>query len=345
MMPPISIAAVVLTIPTYSSAQTPTAHDIGFDALYPAWNTMGGEIAQVFEPRPIRIRLEVAIEVSPEGGACSELTIRVPVPPNTPSQWIRDIAPLHADHSLESDDNGQPVLLFSFKDVAPGTSGIVGWELEADISKVIHPMDVLEQCVDTSLIPSEIAQTYTQDGEKYDITSEAVRQAARDVLASSGSYPEAVWNAYSLVADNVEYVRDGQHDPAPAVLAQGTGSCSEYSYTFIAICRAAGIPARYVTGTVWSTKNGGVDDIFHRWAEVWFPGYGWVPFDSTWGRLTPAKRAANFGVQQDTKFAFRAHWGRSELLRYGAVYRYEWKSAESKNKAQVQTQPTAYWTR
>ncbi len=45
--------------------------------------------------------------------------------------------------------------------------------------------------------------------------------------------------------------------------------------------RSVGIPARFVSGTVYSNVNN--DWGNHGWAEVYFPDYGWLPFDVTFG--------------------------------------------------------------
>ena len=52
----------------------------------------------------------------------------------------------------------------------------------------------------------------------------------------------------------------------------------------IALNRALGIPARFISGVSYTNS-----DLFtekwgpHGWAEVYFPGYGWIPFDVTYG--------------------------------------------------------------
>lgn len=78
------------------------------------------------------------------------------------------------------------------------------------------------------------------------------------------------------------YNNDGKHDDAPVILENGHGSCSEYTYLFIALCRAAGIPARYQGGSRPRDDLPYTDDVFHRWAEAYFPNIGWVPIDATW---------------------------------------------------------------
>ena len=83
---------------------------------------------------------------------------------------------------------------------------------------------------------------------------------------------------------------------APTVIDRGSGSCSEYTFVFIAMCRAAGIPARYTGALVIRGDDASTDEVFHRWAEVYLPGYGWVPYDVQAGdKPTPEKQGEAFG--------------------------------------------------
>ena len=56
------------------------------------------------------------------------------------------------------------------------------------------------------------------------------------------------------------------------------------------MARLLGIPARVAVGfTSGRFEKGGwtvTDHDAHAWVEVWFPGYGWIPFDPTPGRGT-----------------------------------------------------------
>lgn len=58
------------------------------------------------------------------------------------------------------------------------------------------------------------------------------------------------------------------------------GVCVEYADLFIALCRAKGIPAKYIGGIPTEGESLGRG---HAWAEVYLAGYGWVPTDPTWG--------------------------------------------------------------
>jgi hypothetical protein len=65
------------------------------------------------------------------------------------------------------------------------------------------------------------------------------------------------------------------------------GFCGHYASAFVALARAAGIPARVVTGYHGGTLNPYGDywivrqSDAHAWAEVWIAGQGWSRIDPT----------------------------------------------------------------
>lgn len=65
------------------------------------------------------------------------------------------------------------------------------------------------------------------------------------------------------------------------------GYCEHFSSAFVVLMRAAGIPARVVTGYAGAYRNP-IGDYWlirrsdaHAWAELWLPQRGWVRFDPT----------------------------------------------------------------
>jgi len=57
------------------------------------------------------------------------------------------------------------------------------------------------------------------------------------------------------------------------------GSAADMSHAFIACCRHLGLPARYVSGYVYSPKNGGEERMaMHAWTEAWVVDR-WRSFD------------------------------------------------------------------
>lgn len=68
------------------------------------------------------------------------------------------------------------------------------------------------------------------------------------------------------------------HTTAAEAFADGRGVCQDHAHIFIAACRTAGIPARYVTGYL-VTGQGASSTAAHAWAEALVPDLGWVGFD------------------------------------------------------------------
>lgn len=64
------------------------------------------------------------------------------------------------------------------------------------------------------------------------------------------------------------------------VLAGGSGVCQDFAHVLIALCRHAGLPARYVSGYLGDVAGSRAS---HAWAEAFVPPYGWVGFDPTVG--------------------------------------------------------------
>jgi transglutaminase-like putative cysteine protease len=63
-------------------------------------------------------------------------------------------------------------------------------------------------------------------------------------------------------------------------IAQRTGKCADISAVFVAVARAAGIPAREVFGLrLGQPGQSDISDGHHCWAEFYLPGTGWVPVD------------------------------------------------------------------
>jgi transglutaminase-like putative cysteine protease len=65
------------------------------------------------------------------------------------------------------------------------------------------------------------------------------------------------------------------------VLKAGGGDCTEHSALYVALARAVGLPAREVSGIVYSGEGGGF--YYHQWAEA-FVGK-WIAVDPTFGQF------------------------------------------------------------
>jgi len=67
-----------------------------------------------------------------------------------------------------------------------------------------------------------------------------------------------------------------------------TGYCQQFAGSYAVMARAVGLPTRLAIGFTTGTPEGNddyqvTDADVHTWPEVWFPRYGWVPFEPTKG--------------------------------------------------------------
>jgi transglutaminase-like putative cysteine protease len=77
--------------------------------------------------------------------------------------------------------------------------------------------------------------------------------------------------------------------PIDVALDKRKGVCQDFAHIMIAIARGWGIPARYVSGYLYTKRDAGdrsAADATHAWVEAYVPGAGWVGFDPTNNVLT-----------------------------------------------------------
>lgn len=131
---------------------------------------------------------------------------------------------------------------------------------------------------------------YTAGQKYWETDNSFIRQKAVELKT-----PKAIYNFVSSYLTYNEKRLNQQRiermGAAAAVLSPKDAVCMEFTDLFIAISRAAGIPAREVEGYAY-TQNSRLrplslelesGDILHAWPEYWDDKQGWVQVDPTWG--------------------------------------------------------------
>jgi transglutaminase-like putative cysteine protease len=123
-------------------------------------------------------------------------------------------------------------------------------------------------------------------------------EVARDHQASSSGSLELAERISDWVSQTMRYQHDVTHvgTSASEALQMGAGLCQDYAHIALSICRAAGLPARYVSGHMLG--EGGS----HAWLEVIVPNESGaleaVGFDPT-NRRRPNLGYATVAVGRD----------------------------------------------
>jgi len=117
-------------------------------------------------------------------------------------------------------------------------------------------------------------------------------EAAREIVGDTTDAFEAARKIRSWVTRNVRKKLLAAMSNALTVLKKKEGDCSEHTVLFVALCRAAGIPARPVFGIAYAHGMRGFG--YHAWAEVHVGR--WVAMDPTWGEDLVDASHVKFGV-------------------------------------------------
>ncbi|WP_370223370.1 transglutaminase family protein [Pararhodobacter marinus] len=126
-------------------------------------------------------------------------------------------------------------------------------------------------------------------------------------LAAGASGETALPLAHDLsarVSEAIAYTPGATdaHTTAAEALEQGQGVCQDHAHALIACARLRQLPARYVSGYLFTDSDGTGHEAAHAWAEIWIEGLGWVGFDPA-NACCPDERYIRLGCGADAAAA------------------------------------------
>ncbi|MFH2028334.1 MAG: transglutaminase domain-containing protein [Nanoarchaeota archaeon] len=137
--------------------------------------------------------------------------------------------------------------------------------------------------------PEEL-RIYTQPSTTIDSDNPSVFALANHLAEGEDDLYKVVFNLAQWVKTNIEYdlstLTADVSQKSSWVLQTRQGVCDELTNLFIGLNRALGIPAKFVSGISYTNSPLFANEWGpHGWAEVYFPGYGWIPYDVTYGEF------------------------------------------------------------
>ncbi|MDD2898307.1 MAG: transglutaminase domain-containing protein [Desulfuromonadaceae bacterium] len=106
--------------------------------------------------------------------------------------------------------------------------------------------------------------------------ADSITKGKRNVLEKARAIYD--WCCSNMYRDP-ETIGCGKGDVCNLLRKPG-GKCTDISSVYIALCRAAGVPAREIFGIRLGRKaSEDITTYQHCWAEFFLPGYGWVTVD------------------------------------------------------------------
>jgi len=250
-------------------------------------------------------------------GKIKTLDVNVALPEDRDNQtMLEELSYNIKPNKILTDKWGLKTAWFNFKDIKPGE------KTEIQVTSIFETYNVRyfiypENVGSLKDIPDEIKEKYLSDDEKYQINNKVIQETVKQVVGNEKNPYWILRNIHQYLIGHLHYIMDGAWDTAPTVITNGHGSCSEYSFTFIALCKAARLPTRYV-GSTWDRKElAYMDDVYHRWVEVYLPNYGWVPTDPTHGdRTSPRDQAFPIGLVRNSALITTQSGGGSSTMEW-----------------------------
>ncbi len=118
----------------------------------------------------------------------------------------------------------------------------------------------------------------------------------KDPLTAVRTLSETIYGAFEYQPG----VTDAD-SPIDLALSAGRGVCQDFAHIMLAICRDWGLPARYVSGYLFTDRDAGDrsdPDATHAWVEVFLPSLRWVGFDPT-NNMMAGERHVGVAVGRD----------------------------------------------
>src|SRR5471030_1121356 len=150
-------------------------------------------------------------------------------------------------------------------------------EIQIVVHGVVETADTESRQDDGPLSPlAYLAPTaLTAPNEELKAFAHQVMNGAKDPKERAQALAEAVFDAvrYKSGTSDVQ-------DSAAVAFKSGEGVCQDHAHVYIASARAVGIPARYVSGYLYT---GDAKDVAsHAWVDVWLGAeIGWQSIDVT----------------------------------------------------------------
>ncbi len=142
---------------------------------------------------------------------------------------------------------------------------------------------------------SPLYREFTAQRPPHIVVTPQVAALAKEIVGSETNPLQQARLIFRWVSAKIPWCAEIEYSTIPNLSAKGLaarrGDCGVQGMTFITLCRAAGIPARWQSG--WQTQPD--DSNIHDWSEFYLEPWGWLPADASYGvKQHPDPRVQNF---------------------------------------------------
>ncbi len=237
---------------------------------------------------PVRFRVEHVIRVKP-GVVPKGETIRcwMPFPQDYRHQrGGENVRTQPESHKIAP--NGVPMRTVYMEQPSAGTSETV-FRAQYEYASADYLSGVGEKGSPMDLSNPETSAALESRPPHLELTPD-VRALAASIVGDETDPVGKARLIWRWIDANIGYSSEFEYAIMPRIvekiMATRRGDCGVQALFFMALCRAAGVPARWQSG--WVTRPGGWN--MHDWTEFWAgDAQGWVPADPSAGVRSTAK--------------------------------------------------------
>ncbi|HVF13283.1 MAG TPA: transglutaminase family protein [Acidimicrobiales bacterium] len=237
------------------------------------------------------------------------MTWRIAITHTTGYRYTREVTSSYNEARITPISNDRQLVLESEVEVSPSAVAFRYWDYWGTL---VHAFDIHVPHIELSVTGTSVVETSGRADPRNETVSWAdldrpdLRDRFAEVLAPTTLVPldddvraaadpfrkertpaAACEAAVEWVKDRLRYEK-GTTDvttPAPDVLRQGSGVCQDFAHVTLALLRAAGLPARYVSGYLHPHEEADLGTALvgesHAWIEAWTGD--WQAYDPTNG--------------------------------------------------------------
>ena len=260
------------------------------EALSPARNFVFTSIAHVpaMPPGSHELKLWVPLPYEDRSQGIAHLKIESPV--RYRIQREKEYGDRYAYFVIQPDDAVKPFdIRISFH--------VERFEHRVSLKPSIEPLGQPLVAPDRFLLPDRLVPI---DGAIGEISDQQTKNATQPV--------DKARRIYDYVVSTMHYDHEGTgwgRGDAMWALHSKHGDCADFHSLFIAMARAAGIPARFEIGfSLPTNQRAGVLAGYHCWVQFYANGVGWVPIDASEAAKNRDKIDYYFGATDPNRVMF-----------------------------------------
>jgi len=267
-----------------------------------------GAVTAEPEKRHFLFSYKVKLKDIPQG----ELRLWIPVAPNNGEQTVK-LAKVTAPIPLEPKKEGEygNSLLYG-RVKAPAKELEI--ELQYEVTRIEKKGSLTGSGTIAPAPREELARFLAPD--RLVPLNGRIRKLAAEVTAGKLTPLAKARAIYDYTVDNLSYDKSGTgwgRGDINHACDLKRGNCTDFHAMLIGLCRASGIPARFIIGfpIPEGAKEGSIGG-YHCWAEFYLQGKGWIPVDASEASKNRARKEYYFGTVCENRVEFTT--GRDILL-------------------------------